>query len=75
MKTINDGGPAFPKSIDGTRGMSLRDWFAGNIIQGMFANPSLLKEDGTLRAFRETNFSVAFQAADAMLAARNEGAK
>ena len=53
---INDGGSAFPstrtlhvKHSDGTeetgfvemRGMTLRDWFAGRVIQGMLANPSL----------------------------------
>jgi hypothetical protein len=79
MNQTNDGGPAFPHLrrhvgpntyeplAEG--GMSLRDWFAGNIIQGMFANPSLLNREGS---FQAVNFSTAFQAADAMLAARKE---
>ena len=29
---MNNGGPAFPSA--GTSGMTLRDWFAGQILQG-----------------------------------------
>lgn len=47
---IDDGGPAFPRPISGTRdplggthfdegglGMSLRDWFAGEALAGIMA--------------------------------------
>jgi hypothetical protein len=36
----NDGGPAFPAMTPGgycTPGMSLRDWFAGQALQGLIA--------------------------------------
>ena len=45
---MNDGGPAFPKQIEvnpnnglikwGADGMSLRDWFAGKVLQGELAS-------------------------------------
>lgn len=37
-ENINDGGPAFPRDYrrEG-HGMSLRDWFAGQIANGMAA--------------------------------------
>lgn len=69
------GGPAFPMpdyedaSGDRVWGMSLRDWFAGQALAGMMANPEAwLDDDGVVR----TGW-MAFQCADAMLAAR--GAK
>ena len=73
---IDDGGGAFPvgyhpegNSAD-QPGMSLRDWFAGQALQGMMANPILLSADGE---FRETNFAMCYQCADAMIAARKGG--
>jgi len=44
--TEDDGGPAFPlQSIGpeyppGYAGMSLRDWFAGQALAGILANPN-----------------------------------
>ena len=39
MSKINDGGPAFPAVLgpvtEPGSGMSLRDWFAGQVIQGV----------------------------------------
>jgi hypothetical protein len=45
MKTINDGGPAFPRpesrgtsgatTLHGQNGMTLRDYFAGQALAGM----------------------------------------
>ena len=82
----DDGGPAFPVPPDqeyatgdprdgmavcaaGT-GMSLRDYFAGMALQGMFAS--------CREAWDETDFDItaemAYQSADTMLAARKEGA-
>ena len=43
---IDDGGPAFPMQVrlangtDNFSGMSLRDWFAGQALQGMLSNPA-----------------------------------
>lgn len=69
-KHINDGGPAFPlQSIGpefppGYAGMTLRDFFAANAMQGLAANPE---------AWDMTDEKVAewaYNAADAMLKAR-----
>ena len=61
---IDDGGDAFPHP-DGSFGMSLRDYFAGQAIAGFCA-----KEDrdwsSAIRA------EAAYKLADAMLAARKE---
>jgi hypothetical protein len=76
---INDGGPAFPVKDEGrwldpqtcTRwepynGMSLRDYFAGQALQGILSNPCLLElhED-----YKECAKACGLFA-DAMLAAR-----
>lgn len=67
-----EGGPAFPgmnaypdSHNDPTRGMSLRDWFAGQALIGLVANahPS---EDVALRAYFY---------ADAMIGARQNRPK
>ena len=64
--TKDDGGPAFP-ALDGHYrerqfGMSLRQWYAGKVIQGNMANPKY-----------DTSWEVAarhaFEAADAMIEA------
>ncbi len=48
MNNPKDGGPAFPRthseaegpvgSMDAQKGMTLRDWFAGQAISGLTAN-------------------------------------
>lgn len=69
---INDGGPAFPRSAVANDygiaygeqdGMTLRDWFAGQIIAGWSANPNVIVRPGS-------SLSAAYELADAMLAAR-----
>ena len=87
---IEDGGPAFPqmrntglvavsenghhidKVCDG--GMTLRDWFAGQALAGIFASPdissSAIRRDVSTEEFREYTARAAFAAADYMLAAR-----
>lgn len=74
---IEDGGPAFPGDmptvqLDGNKlpfapGMSLRDWFAGQALAGVF------RHDGWLNTFdgdQEELASRAYAVADAMLKAR-----
>jgi hypothetical protein len=76
--TLFDGGPAFPVPVQDDRdcagrftsgyaGMSLRDWFAGQAVVGLFAatadpNSSELSCDKAAR--------LAYETADAMLAER-----
>ena len=80
MKTINDGGPAFPvpsvawkeKGEDrvaiGTRGMTLRTWLAGQALAGLCVPGP---DDGSITAWDfDLIAPVAWKAADAMLAAR-----
>ena len=81
MSAENDGGPAFPQpcaTADGAIytsgeksnaniGMSLRDWFAGQALQGMLANHEYNLTDEAL-AVR------AYSKASAMLAARERKA-
>lgn len=68
---INEGGPAFPfREQDGEGGyqrfpgMSLRDYFAAAALQGMLSDPDAGKVDWKHLA------EEAYEAADAMLAAR-----
>lgn len=71
------GGPAFPRQavgsdlagiVDcGAEGMTLRDWFAGQVLAGMMADEGL--------AIGEKQFSIdaarAYAMADAMIMARS----
>ena len=63
-ETKNDGGPAYPAcneaNVNGTMGMSLRDWFAGQALAGGWANNTKLMAER------------AYQLADAMLEARSK---
>lgn len=58
---INNGGPAFPVTAEPT-GMTLRDWFAGQVI----GHISAVDVDRTLRG----QVLLAYQYADAMLIER-----
>ncbi len=75
---INDGGPAFPNEekmgangmrIDASRGMSLRDYFAGQALMGAMAY-SFGLEDNSHRI--KAVVCKCYQYADAMIAARKE---
>ena len=74
MATIKDGGPAFAAVAAGpagdvyeSPGMTLRDWFAGQALAGMMANPSVFDgDDRSIKACAPQCYAVA----DAMLAAR-----
>ena len=70
----NDGGPAFPRTKErhglygedlNVPGMSLRDWFAGHIIQVLIMRcPHILDEAQLSKD--------AYEVADAMLLARDQ---
>ena len=67
--TTDNGGSAFPvKWLNGSidEGMSLRDYFAGQVLAGNLGNPWASNSDDI--AVR------CYQIADAMLAARKGGA-
>lgn len=76
MSTINDGGPAFPSEepsfiarddvIGYSPGMTLRDYFAAKVLQGLVA--------GELRpGVQHLELAcVAYSLAEAMLVVRNE---
>ena len=70
MSDQQDGGPAFPspsvQHVD-LRGMSLRDWFAGQALAGLLAS-----EGGSDCGFYTAPAAAAraYDIADAMLAAR-----
>ena len=79
-----DGGPAFPTHPDspaspaGYLGMSLRDWFAGMVLQGLLSN-QVEHSDVWLRLAKEESQTVeqlvvqmAFDHADAMIAYREK---
>ncbi|MDX0180881.1 hypothetical protein GOC16_08455 [Sinorhizobium meliloti] len=65
----NNGGPAFPvmwEFAENETGMSLRDWFAGQALAGLYAS-----HDGSTR---ENMAAEAYDIADAMIEARKAGA-
>lgn len=75
MSDIKDGGPAFPLFADGNAachmssiahdGMSLRDWFAGMVLNGMCSAP--FSEGAYPEMARQ-----AYKMADAMLTERGK---
>ena len=76
---INDGGPAFPHFKTNEQGktelcpqggMTLRDYFAGQAMQGLMASGNL-PGDTTFDVLAEYSYSNA----DAMLKARKEASK
>lgn len=67
MSKQDDGGPAFPLEWEGFRGMSMRDWFAGQALAGMLSSNHFTPSGF---GFEEFMAKKAFNMADAMLAAR-----
>jgi hypothetical protein len=62
---IEDGGPAFPDAMLPSKGMTLRDWFAGMTLSAI----------GDKFANHDTTARRAYEIADAMLVERkNRGA-
>ena len=85
---INDGGQAFPMAYPESysikiSGMSLRDWFAGMALQGILSKSLFPDSSGnkSINWSRTREYSgrsasiVAYEIADAMIAARKEEAK
>ena len=87
---VDDGGPAFPVSscVNASgethdsmiRGMSLRDWFAGQALAGILSNADAIvaltdvsKASG--KSITGTITDKCYNHADAMLAARRGGAR
>lgn len=76
-----DGGPAFPGAwhpemgwspTQIPSGMSLRDWFAGQALAGIAANPEGITVDGETKRDPSAYALVAYLLADAMLAEREK---
>ena len=70
MRTINNGGPAFPSAGDGNEtwaheGMTLRDYFAAKAMQANRSRDSIYSSWDDLA-------SDAYEIADAMLRAKEE---
>jgi hypothetical protein len=79
MAQVDDGGPAYPipwhQMSDGTsapaepKGMTLRDWFAGQALAGLLANPLHLRgypDASDPELFKDTA-EAAYEAADALI--------
>ena len=85
MSMTDDGGPAFPHpggSSDGTvqesyLGMSLRDFFAAAVLQGMLAvgRRPIAHEDDAEKTQDQLMAENSYLMADYMLAARQKGAQ
>lgn len=74
---IDNGGPAFPVSDQGTHGtygMALRDYFAGHALSGLLADSKVTGGYGeTIEEFEWRLALRSYAYADAMLAARKGG--
>lgn len=78
MTTKNTGGPAFPRparDYNGAQvGISMRDYFAAQAMQGMLAHPTRYKprpHEAYLH-WHTAMASEAYEIADAMIKARGE---
>jgi hypothetical protein len=69
MSEIKDGGAAFPlmRSINGSDGMTLRDYFAAQALAGICANQDNRVYGNSMEFAR-----AAYRLADAMLTARGK---
>ena len=70
-KEKHDGGQVLADDAYGCVGMSLRDYFAAAALTGLLASRIAAERGHTKQDIAE----VAYENADAMLAARKEGAK
>lgn len=87
IKQVDDGGPAFPEAyleeylhkpeLKTTRGMTLRDWFAGMAMQAIISNQAFYSEHvqekcvtGGRGSVNEITSNIAYAFADAMIESR-----
>ncbi len=73
MSKINDGGPAFAYGDNihgGHSGMSLRDYFAAQALNGLLASVDPVTGFDTFEEFSNHLASTSYKYADALLAAR-----
>ena len=82
MSSINDGGPAFPRTkstgylgssvaeIISVGGMSLRDYFAGQAMQAIISKHPPTEEVSGINEIDRQTARGAYEYADAMLKAR-----
>lgn len=75
MEEIDDGGPAFPRTTWNPEfgkpvenGMSLRDWFAGQVVIGICCN----EKDMHFNKVGECIAKLAYKISDAMIEERNK---
>jgi len=61
---------AYPNNNNLDSGMTLRDYFANSAMQGMIANPNILRPSGKDPKEVDKFCSVAYEYADAMLKQR-----
>lgn len=78
MTKIKDGGPAFPRmpnplNIEGERGMSLRDYFAGQALMGLLSGNDDYTNVPVGEGVHNHVAKNCYAFADAMLKAREEG--
>ena len=95
-QVIDDGGPAFPASLAyspegqahvaseyfaNCEGMSLRDWFAGQVLNGIYSSEdsrsmpmdkSKSEREEQFTAWAKADAEWSYRIADAMIAARKE---
>lgn len=69
MKKSKTGGPAFPTGYDPEKGMTLRDYFAAQALQGGIVH-GLFNAAKADQSYAEYLSSIAYIYADAMLKAR-----
>ena len=81
MSDLPDGGPAYPRianlSVEKMDGMTLRDYFAGQVLAGISASPERLQALAEIACVqgqeaRQVSAAVAYQYADAMLEEREK---
>jgi hypothetical protein len=72
------GGPAFPGHhsdyAEGEHGMTLRDYFAAQAMQGMLSVPGIFQIIADLKISEKNVATASYEWADAMLKARAQNA-
>ena len=75
MTTEKDnGGPAFPADFNYEKGMTLRDWFAGQALVGLTSQSekSGVRSTHDLRLYISAVGNFAYEIADAMISGRDK---